>query len=62
MVDLFKMLTSFGKAPKVVFEHLRNLYSRTFANHWEFVRYAKEQQLHLDFTTPPMRQGRLLAS
>ena len=31
---------------------------RTFADHWEFVRYAKEQQLDLDFTTPPKRPAR----
>jgi hypothetical protein len=24
-------------------------------NHWAFVRYAQEQGLKLDFTTPPKR-------
>jgi hypothetical protein len=49
--------TCFGEARWVVLKHLGNRYGRTFANHWEFVRYAKEQHLDLDFTTPPKRPG-----
>jgi hypothetical protein len=41
-----------------VLMHLSECYHYTFANHWEFVRFAKEQQLDLDFTTPPKRPGR----
>jgi hypothetical protein len=55
LVELLKMPTCFGAARKVVLQHLGNRYGRTFANHWEFVRYAKEQRLDLDFTTPPKR-------
>jgi hypothetical protein len=49
------MPTFFGKARQIVLKHLGNRYGRTFANHWELVRHAKEQQLDLDFTTPPKR-------
>src|SRR5262249_36558686 len=58
IVDLLKMPTCFGKARRIVLKHLGNRYGRRFANHWDFVRYAKEQQLDLDFTTPPKRPGR----
>jgi hypothetical protein len=51
------MPTCFGKARKIVLELLGNRYGRTFANHWEFVRFAEEQHLDLDFTTPPKRPG-----
>jgi hypothetical protein len=37
---------------------LGNRYGRSFANHWEFVRFAKEQHHDLDFTTPPKRPVR----
>jgi hypothetical protein len=39
-------------------EHLDNRYARRFANHWEFVRFARERGLDLDFTTPPKRPAR----
>src|SRR5262249_14872757 len=55
LVELLRMPTCFGEARKVVLKHLGNRYHRVFANHWEFVRYAKEQRLDLDFTTPPKR-------
>jgi hypothetical protein len=48
----------FGEARKVVLKHLGNRNGRSFANHWEFVRYAQEQRLDLDFTTPPKRPAR----
>ncbi len=57
LVELLKMPTCFGKAREVVLKHLCNRYGRTFANHWEFVRYAPEKGLNLDFTTPPKRPG-----
>jgi len=49
-----------GKSAAVELDtkHLGNRYGRTFANHWELVRHAKEQQLDLDFTTPPKRPAR----
>ena len=46
-----------GEARRVVLDHLGNRYHRTFADVWEFVRFAKEQNLDLDFTSPPRRPG-----
>ena len=58
LVELLKMPTCFGEARKVVLKHLGNRYGRVFANHWEFVRFAKEQHLDLDLTSPPKRWRR----
>jgi tRNA A-37 threonylcarbamoyl transferase component Bud32 len=58
LVDLLKMPTCFGKARKVVLKHLGNRYGHTFANHWEFVRFAQEQHLDLDLLSPPKRPKR----
>jgi protein kinase-like protein len=55
LVELLKMPTCFGEARKVVLKHLGNRYGRVFANHWEFVRFAQEQHLDLDLTSPPKR-------
>jgi hypothetical protein len=55
LVDLLKMPTCFGKARRVVLDHLGNRYGRRFVNHWAFVRFASEQGLELDFSTPPKR-------
>jgi hypothetical protein len=44
-----------GAARRAVLDQLGNRYHRTFADQWEFVRYAREQRLGLDFTTPPKR-------
>jgi hypothetical protein len=58
LVELLKMPTCFGEARKVVLKHLGNRYGRTFANHWEFVRFAQKQHLDLDFKSPPKRPAR----
>jgi hypothetical protein len=58
LVELLKMPTCFGEARKVVLKHLGNRYGRTFANHWEFVRFAKEQHLDLDLISLPKRWRR----
>jgi hypothetical protein len=58
LVEFLKMPTCRGEARKVVLKHLGNRYGRRFANHWEFARFAQEQHLHLDFTTPPKRPAR----
>jgi hypothetical protein len=58
LIELLKMPTCFGEARKVVLKHLGNRYGRTFANHWEFVRFAQEQHLDLDLTSPPKRPAR----
>jgi hypothetical protein len=38
-----------------VLDALGTRYQRRFADHWEFVRFAEEQKLGLDFTSPPQR-------
>jgi hypothetical protein len=43
---------------KLVYTHFGNYLGCTFANQWDFVRYAKEQRLDLDFTTPPKHPAR----
>jgi hypothetical protein len=58
LVDLLKMPTCLGADRQVVLKHLGNRYGRTFADHWEFVHYAQEHGLDLDFTTPPKRPAR----
>jgi hypothetical protein len=40
------------------FTQVGNCNGRTFANHWELVRFAQEQHLDLDFTAPPKRTAR----
>ena len=55
LVDLLKMPTCVGTARRVIIDHLSNRYGRRFDNHWAFVRFAREQNLGLDFTTPPKR-------
>jgi hypothetical protein len=58
LVELLKMPTCFGEARKVVLKHLGNRYGRNFANHWEFVHFAQEHHLNLDFKSPPKRWRR----
>jgi hypothetical protein len=55
LVELLKYPTCIGPARQVVLKHLGQRYGRTFANHWEFVRFANEHNLGLDFTGPPKR-------
>jgi hypothetical protein len=55
LVNLLKMPTCFGAARRIVLDHLGNRYGRRFVNHWAFVLFATEQNLSLDFTTPPSR-------
>jgi hypothetical protein len=58
LVGLPKMPTCGGRHREVTLGHLGNCYHCTFANHSEFVRYAQEHHLDLDFTTPPKRPPR----
>ena len=44
-----------AEAARVCMKPLGNRYGRRFGTHWDFVRYAHEQNLNLDFTTPPQR-------
>ena len=60
LVDLLKMPTCVGPVRRVILDQLGNRYGRRFDKHWDFVRYAQQQGLDLDFTTPPMRPDRKL--
>ena len=55
LVELLKTPPFVGEARRVVLDHLGNRYQRRFADQWDFVRYATEQRLGLDFTSPPQR-------
>jgi hypothetical protein len=55
LVELLKLPTCVGAVRRVVLDQLGNRYGRRFDTHWDFVRYAGEQGLNLDFTTPPQR-------
>lgn len=55
LVELLKFPTLNGKSRRLVLDHLENRYKQKFNTHWDFVRYAKEQQLGLDFDSPPTR-------
>ncbi len=55
LVNLLKHPLCVDPARRVVLEQLARRYRRPFADHWEFVRFAQEQNLGLDFTTPPRR-------
>jgi tRNA A-37 threonylcarbamoyl transferase component Bud32 len=60
LVDLLKMPTCVREVRRVLLDQLGNRYRRRFDTHWDFVRYAQEQCLDLDFTTPPKRPERKL--
>ena len=55
LVELLKQLTCVGPARRVILDQLEHRYRQKFADHWDFVRFAQEQRLGLDFTTPPQR-------
>jgi tRNA A-37 threonylcarbamoyl transferase component Bud32 len=55
LVDLLKTPPFVDEARRVVLDQLSNRYHRTFADVWEFIHYAEEHHLDLDFTTPPQR-------
>jgi hypothetical protein len=58
LVELLKIPTCVHQKRGVILNQLGNRYGRRFATHWDFVRYAQEQRLNLDFTTPPKRPDR----
>jgi hypothetical protein len=60
LTDLLKQPFCVGEARRVVLEQLERRFRRTFVDHWEFVRFAQQQNLGLDFTTPPRRPQALL--
>jgi hypothetical protein len=55
LVELLKQPTCTGPARRVILDQLENRYRRPFADHWAFVRFAGENGLDLDFTSPPHR-------
>ena len=55
LVELLKMPTCSGAGRRVILDQLGNRHRRSFADHWEFVRFAKEKNLGLDFLSPPRR-------
>ncbi|MCI0460775.1 MAG: hypothetical protein L0Z62_27815 [Gemmataceae bacterium] len=55
LVELLKGPLCVGEVRRVVLDQLANRYGRPFADHWEFVRFAEQQRLGLDFTTAPRR-------
>src|SRR5262249_13785264 len=57
LVELLKHPLCVGPTRRVVLDRLGDHYGREFADQWEFVRFAEEQKLGLDFTSPPKRLG-----
>jgi hypothetical protein len=55
LVELLKMPTCVGEGRRVVLDHLGQRYRRPFADVWQFVHFAQEQRLDLDFTSRPER-------
>jgi len=56
LIDLLKHPLCVGQSRRIVLDQLENRYASKFADHWNFVRFAREQNLNLDFTTPPRLQ------
>ena len=57
LVELLKDPLCVGLARRIVLDQLEQRYHRPFADHWEFVRFVRAQQLGLDLTSPPRRAG-----
>jgi hypothetical protein len=55
LVELLKQPLCVGPARRAVLDQLEHYHGRKFADQWDFVRYAEEQKLGLDFTSPPRR-------
>jgi len=55
LVELLKQPLFVGEARRVILDLLGDRHGRRFADQWEFVQFAEERRLGLDFTTPPMR-------
>jgi hypothetical protein len=53
LVELLKHPTCLGQARRIILDQLESHYQHAFADSWAFVRYAQEQKLDLDLTTPP---------
>ncbi len=55
LVELLKDPLCVGAARRAVLDALGVRYGRSFADQWEFVRFAEEQELDLALTSPPQR-------
>jgi hypothetical protein len=55
LVELLKNPLCVGEARRVVLDVLGTIHKRHFADQWEFVHFAQEQNLGLDFSSPPQR-------
>ena len=55
LVELLKRPLCVGPARRVILDHLGHHHRRSFTDQWEFVRFAEDQKLDLDFTRPPQR-------
>jgi hypothetical protein len=55
LVELLKHPLCVGEARRALLDQLGNRYGRRFADQWEFVRFANERDLGLDFNSPPQR-------
>jgi hypothetical protein len=53
LVDLLKHPLCVGGARGVVLGQLGRHYDHSFADQWDFVRFAEEQRLGLDVLGPP---------
>jgi hypothetical protein len=53
LVELLKLPTCVGPARRVVLDQLEGRYGRRFADHWDFVRFARAHDPGLDLTSPP---------
>jgi hypothetical protein len=55
LVELLKLPLCVGPARRAILDHLGNRHGRTFTDQWDFVRFAEERKLGLDFTNPTQR-------
>jgi hypothetical protein len=55
LVELLKHPLCVGEARRAVLGALGRRYQRTFADQWEFVRFAEKEKLDLDLAGPPRR-------
>jgi hypothetical protein len=55
LVEVLKHPLCVGQARRDILDQLENRYRQKFADQWDFIRFATEKKLDLDFTTPPGR-------
>jgi hypothetical protein len=53
LVELLKRPFVVGPARRVILDQLGYHHQRTFADQWDFIRFAEENKLGLDFMSPP---------